>query len=156
MTQPLNYPDTEGFAYSWSRSELAVGNNIYIGIGNISGDQPTEEGVVKGTRPFPLARTPGTMGLGEGSISFTDEAERQRFIDDRGDAYREQTFTMTWTRSAPGRPTLVTTYYGCRLLSEPDDDEEGPDPLGGEVTFSFMSKSKNGKMPHSGMPNPTR
>ena len=41
------------------------------------------------------------------------------------------------------------------MLDEPDSDEYGPDPLGGDITFSFEAKSKNGKLPHKGMTAPT-
>ena len=155
-----DYQDSEGFAHSFQRSELAVGKSIYIAIVNVEGDQPTEEGVVKGTTPYPIARTPGTMGLGEGTITFSSEAERQRFLDDRAaeadGAWREAIFPMTWTRNAPGKPAIKTVYYECRVLSEPLADEEGPDPLGGDITFSFMNFSRNGKMPHRGKTAPSQ
>lgn len=150
------YPDTEGFAYSFSKAELTMNGKIYTGIGNVEADQPTEEEAVKGTRPYPLARTVGTMDLGEGTVTFTDEAERQRFIDDLGDEYREKTWTLTWILTAKNRPPIKKVAYGCRCLSEPDADEEGPTPLGGDITFSFMYMTRNGKRAHAGLPNPTR
>jgi hypothetical protein len=151
----MTYPDTEGFAYSFQRAELSMGTKIYTAISNVEADQPTEEGVVKGTRSYPLATTPGTMDAGAGTVTFSDEGERQRFIDDLGDAWREKRFTLTWTLTAPNKPNIKKVAHGCRVLSEPDGDEEGPDPLGGDITFSYLYMTRNGKVPHSGLPSPT-
>jgi len=152
----MGYPDTQGFAYSFARGELTLDRIIFTGISNVSADQPTEEGVVMGTRPYPLARTVGSMGLGEGSITFSDEAERERFIAHLGNAWREKIFTLSWVLTSPGRPNIRNTCEGCRLLSEPLSHESGSDALGGDITFSFMVKKINGKVPHSGMPALTR
>ena len=150
------YPDVEGFAYSFARGELSCGVHIYTAIGGVDTDQPTEEGVVKGTRSYPLARTPGTMNLGAGTVKFTDEGERQRFVDDLGNNWREKVFTLKWILTAPGRPNITKVAVGCRCLSDPTSDEEGPDPIGGDITFSYMYQTRNGKVPHSGLPSPTR
>ena len=154
MTQ--RYPDVEGFAYSFARGELAMAGRIFTAISNVSADQPTEEGAVMGTRPFPLKRTIGEMGLGEGTVTFTDAGELHDFISLLGDNYREKTFTVTWIKTAPGAPNIKRVCYGCRLLSEPLNDEGGADPLGGDVTFSFMYMTINGKVPHSGLTSPSR
>lgn len=149
------YPDTEGFAYSFSRAELSVDARIYTAITSVHADQPTEEGVVKGTRAYPLKRTIGSMGLGDGSFTFSDEGERQSFITALGDNWREKTWTMTWILTAPGAPNIKKVAYGCRCLSEPTADEDGADALGGDITFSYMYLTRNGKVPHSGLSAPT-
>ena len=145
-----NYPDTEAFAYSFSRCEIALDGRIYTAITSISIDQPTEEGEVKGTRPAPIARTQGTMSLGEGSVTFSDDRERLDFIDALGDAYREKIWTASYVmRGSKAGSERKIECFGCRVLSNPFEHEEGADALGGDIGFSFMSHKINGKSPHS-------
>ena len=147
-----NYPETEGFAYGFQRAELTLQGVIYTGISSVEIDQPTEEGAVMGTRPYPLKRTMGQMEMGEGTITFSDEGERQRFIDGLGNAYREKVFSLTWLLTAPNTPAIKKECIGCRVLSDPTSHESGTDALGGDITFSFMYCKTNGKAPHSGLP----
>lgn len=143
-----NYPDTKGYAYSFARVELTLNKRIYTAITSVSFDQPTEEGTVKGTRPYPIARTVGTMGLGEGTITFSDERERMDFIDDLGDGYREVIWDLTYVlRSSKGQQKKVSCE-SCRVTSNPVEHEEGADALGGDINFSFMDHTINGKRPH--------
>lgn len=154
MTQA--YPDVEGFAYSFQRAELSLGRKIYTAISNVEYDQPTEEGAVMGTRPYPLMRTEGEMGLGAGTITFSDEGERSGFIDELGDNWRDKTWKLTWVLTAPNKPPIKKVAYGCRCLSEPVSHESGTDALGGDITFSALYHTHNGKTPHEGLPAPTR
>lgn len=145
---PQNYPETEGFAYSFSRAELTLNGKIYTAIGGVEIDQPTESSAVKGTSPAPLSETEGTMDKGEGTITFTDERERMDFIDDLGEAYRTKKWVLSWVlRNTNGNETKVTCN-GCRVLSNPISHEEGADALGGDITFSFLEHLINGKKPH--------
>jgi hypothetical protein len=150
----LGFPDTQGFAYAFERGECRAGNRSFSAISNVSIDQPTEEDAVMGTRSYPLLRTPGSMKLGEGKMTFSDEGERQAFLDSLGDNYREQIFQVIWTKTAPGKPAIKLVCFGCRCLSEPNDDSPGA--LSGDVNFSFMYYTRNGKVPHSGLPSPSR
>lgn len=151
-----DYPDIQSYAFSFQRAELSIGKRIFTAISGVEIDQPTEEGVVMGTRPFPLKRTVGQMEMGEGTITFSDEGERQAFLDELGDAYREKIWTLTWVLSAPGAnggqgKTIKKECVGCRCLSEPVSHESGTDALGGDITFSFLYPKTNGKAPHSGL-----
>lgn len=148
------YPDLEGFAYQFSRGEISLGRKIYTAITNVSFAQPTTNAGVFGTRPWPIAQTEGDMELGEGTITFSDEAERQRFLDDLGNGYRSKTWKLSWILTAKGRPPIKFTCYGCKVNDDPVEHERGEEALGGDVTFSFMSFTRNGKAPHEGMPNP--
>jgi hypothetical protein len=108
-----------------------------------------------GTRSYPLGRTEGEMGMGEGTISFSDEGERTAFIEHLGDAWRTKIFKVNWVLSARGKPNIKKACIGCRVLSEPVSDEQGAEALGGDITFSFLYMTINGKVPHEGLPSPT-
>jgi len=150
----MGYPDLEKFAYSFSRAELTIARTIVTAISNVSFSQPTTEGVVMGTRPWPLLRTEGNMGIGTGTVTFTDEDERMNFLTIKlGEGFRTKIWGLTWFLSSPGRPNHKMTCYGCRSLEEPIAHAQGDEALGGDVNFSFMGFRFNGKNPHLGMPS---
>lgn len=143
------YPELETFAYSFSRAELSLNRSIYTAISNVSFDQPTTEGVVKGTRPWPLARTEGEMELGEGTVTFSAEAERMRFISALGDGYRSVVWGLSWILTARNAPVVKLACISCRVLGNPISHEAGADALSGEISFSFMRHTINGLSPHA-------
>jgi hypothetical protein len=148
----MDYPDTEGRAYSFNRGELRAGNRLLTAISNVSIAQPTEVEAAHGTRPGPLVKSVGQQDLGDGTIDFSDIGELFEWIDELGDAYREKNFTLKWILSAPGRPDKKIVAYGCSLVDEPIEHEGGPTPLGGSAAFKFMYHTINGKRPHSDQP----
>lgn len=150
------YPDLEGFAYSFSRGELSLDRRIYTAVSNVEFDQPTTEGEVRGTRPWPLKRTEGEMSLGEGTLTFSDEAERIQFLTQLGNGYRTKRWNLSWTLSAEGASTIKLQCYGCRVLGNPISHETGENALGGDISFSFMYHTVNGLVPHTGLPAPGR
>jgi len=152
----MNYPDTEGFGYKFERAELTANSRIWTAISSVGADQPTESEGIRGTRPYPIGDTEGHQGLGEGTITWSDEMERVGFIESLGDGYRETKWTLVWILRAKGRPDIKKVCYGCRLLSEPTEDEAEGGAIGGDTTFSFMNMSINGRFPHSGYPSATK
>ncbi len=143
------YPDTQGFAYSFARAELTMNGRVWTAISSVSIDQPTEEGEVKGTKPYPLARTEGTMGLGEGTVTFSDERERLDFLSALGDGYRQKLWSLSWVLSGTAGSERKIECFGCRVLSNPIEHEEGADALGGDIGFSFLSHKIEGNSPHA-------
>ncbi len=148
-----NYPDMDRKGYSFGRAELELNRKIYTAVINVSVDQPTTEAAIMGTRPFPIGRTEGNMGLGEGTITFSDEEERVAFIDDLGDAYREVVWDMSWTLVSKGKPPINYAAFGCRILGNPVSHAQGDEALAGDVSFSCMYYTINGKVPHEGLPS---
>ena len=92
------------------------------------------------------------MELGEGTVTFSDEAERMKFIDKLGNGWRNKIWTLSWILTAKGRPNVKLACFGCRVLSNPVEHEDGEEALGGDITFSFMYHTINGRTPHEGMP----
>jgi hypothetical protein len=129
-----NYPDYEGFAFSFQRAELTAADKIWTAISSVQFAQPTEEGVVKGTKPYPLARTVGSMGLGDGTLTFSDDRERWDFIKGLGDGFREKTWTLSWViRDATTDTEVSLECQGCRVLDNAVSHDEGADALGGDI-----------------------
>lgn len=145
---PQNYPETEGFAYTFARAELSMNGKIYTAISSVEIDQPTETSAVMGTSPAPLSHTEGHMDLGEGTITFSDERERMDFIADLGEAYRTKLWSLSWVlKGNDGQETKIACQ-GCRVTGNPISHEQGSEALGGDVAFSFLSHTINGNKPH--------
>lgn len=143
------YPETEAFAYSFARAEITLNKKIYTAIVNVSFDQETESEAVKGTSPYPISQTEGTMGLGSGTITFSDERERLDFIDDLGEAYRNKIWGLSHViRNTANGSEKQYKCVGCRVTSNPIDHSEGSEALGGDINFNFMYFTVNGKKPH--------
>lgn len=146
---PQSYPETEGYAFSFGRSEITLGTRVFTAISNISIDQPTESEAVKGTSPIPLSETEGTMGLGEGTVTFSDERERLEFIDELGDGFRQRKWPLSYVmRNTTTGTEKQIKCIGCRVKSNPIDHSEGAEALGGDIIFSFIEHTVNGKRPH--------
>lgn len=143
-----SYPDLEGFAYSFARGEISLNGNIYTAVTGVSFEQGTEEGTVKGTRPYPIARTEGTMGLGTGTITFSDDRERWDFINDLGEGYRNVIWGLTWILKGKDETERRLECISCRVLNASVDHSEGAEALGGDIEFSFMSHKIDGNSPH--------
>lgn len=152
----MGYPDLEGFGFSFSRAELSLGRRIFTAISSVEFDQPTTEAGIMGTRPWPLKRTEGNMELGEGTVTFSDEAERMAFISALGNGFRSVVWDLNWILTSPGSTPVKLACFGCRVLSNPVSHEQGESALGGDVAFSFMYHTVNGLVPHTGLPAPTR
>jgi|GEM_PF-3344585 len=145
-----NYPDQQGFASNFVGAELDMNGRIWTAITSVQINQPTEEDEVRGTKVGPLKRTVGTMGLGEGTVTFSDEDERMDFLESLGDAYREKIWGLIWTiRNKVTGTVRKIECISCRVLDNPIEHEEGAAPLGGDIAFSFMEHKINGKTPHS-------
>ena len=143
-----DYPETEGFAYGFQRGELTLNGNVYTAISNIEIDQPTESEAVMGTSPTPLSETEGQMDMGEGTVTFSDDRERFRFIDDLGEAYRNKRWGASWViRNAQGNEVQIKCI-GCRVVSNPISHSSGTTALGGDIGFKFFEHTINGKRPH--------
>ncbi len=152
----IGYPDANRMGYSFGRAELSLAAKIYTAVTAVNIDQPTTEAAIMGTRPYPLGRTEGNMGMGEGSITFSDDDERMAFLADIGDNYREQVWELNWTLVSKGKNPVNVACFGCRILANPFAHTQGDEALGGDISFSFLYYTVNGKVPHEGLPAPTR
>lgn len=144
----MAYPDYEAFGYSFARAELKLDNQIYIAISNVSYDQPTTEEAIMGTKPYPIGSTEGEMSMGAGTVTFSTEADRVRFIESLGQGFREKRWSLSWILSAEGRPNIKLECTACRVLGNPVAHGTGPAALGGDIAFSAMNHTINGLSPH--------
>jgi len=145
-----SFPNTQGVGYTLDKCEIKLGNKIFTAIENISGSQPVEEGSKNGATGQPILRSRGSLGMGQGSVEWSDIGAAQEFIDALGDGWQEKTWDATLTYSATGRQTIKHTYISCRCLDAENDHASGPEILGTTMPFSFMKRELNGKKPFIG------
>ncbi len=156
----LRIPDYERAGYSFHRGELTIGTVIFTAFTKIEADQPSENEAIQGTRPFPIGDTEGVMDLGAGTITWSDEGERLRYLETLWElsgkkGYRQVKWSLMWILTSPGRKNIKIECFGCRDLSGPISHEFGAGALGGDSTFSFQAMSTNGMFPYEGMAGPT-
>jgi hypothetical protein len=153
MPTATKYPNMEGYALDFSCGEISLKGRVFTAFSNISHNQPLEEGVVVGRARQPLARTPGRLGMGEGSLEWSDLAEAMDFIDMLGDGWRDVVFPVTIVYKYVGivRPSLKVTLSSARILDEEFDEGEGVDPLPMVNPISFMLRKINGRAPIKGI-----
>lgn len=147
MATPLQYPQTEGYAFDFHSGEVKLNGKIYTAFSNISHNQPLEEGIVPGKLRQPMARTAGRLNMGEGALEWSDLEEAMRFLDDLGDGWRDRTFTATCVYTAPGRASRRVVLASCRIIDEEFDESEGADAVPLVTPFSFMLRRINGRVP---------
>lgn len=143
------YPEFEGFGYSFSRAELNINNEVFTAISNVSIDQATESEAIMGTSPTPLSETEGHMDLGDGTLTFSDDRERFRFIRSLGNGFRTVKWTLSWIlRNEQSGEEVQIKAYGCRVRGNPIDHAQGATALGGDIGFSFIEHEIDGLKPH--------
>lgn len=145
MPNQYTAPDNQGFAYDFGRAEINIKGNVYTAISNISHNQPLEEGVIRGTKAGVLKRTRGALGMGEGSIEFSDFEEATVLIDNLGDGWGEIMFPIVIIYTAPQKAVIKYELIGARFLDIELDHEEGADGLPASLPISFMERKINGK-----------
>lgn len=144
------FPNTEGTGHTLDKCEIDLNGKIYTAIENVSHSQPVEEGSKNGAHGAPILRSRGSLGMGSGSIEWSDLGAAQEFITDLGDGWQEKTFKITLTYSAKGRDTRKRTLISCRVLDAEEDHSSGPEILGTTMPFSFMRREMDGKKPFTG------
>ena len=140
------------YAHQFEGGELTIGSNIYTKVKKVSFNQPTTTGRAPGTNVLPGDQSRGKLEEGEGEVEFSREDERQRCLDDLGDAWREKLSRITWLLTEDGKRPIKFVYFNCKIKEEPLDHESGGAPVGGPVKFTFDYYTRNGKSPHSGLP----
>lgn len=141
-------PDLTGFKTSYSHGTLKLNDVVYGGVSNVSFSQGIERSAVYGTSKSPLGKSQGQVGLGEGTITFSDAEEASIFFDAleaSADDLTNAVFSVDWTTDR-GNGTTVRSYefLGCSVTSISGDFEQGADALSVEMPFDFLVMKRDG------------
>lgn len=146
-TDPL-YPDTRGFKYSQSGTEIRIGRRLFTTF-KVTHSQPIEEGIIGETASVPevLGRTRGKMQVGEGSLETDDVEEAQALINHLGDGFSDMIFNIVVRYIAPNKPGITRELVSCRILDVDEDPGEGPEGVQTSFPISFLYRTFDGKKP---------
>ena len=140
--------DLQAFAYSFSHGIIKFDDVQYTGISNISGDQAVDRSAVYGTGRAPQAKSAGQIGLGEGSVTFSDLKEGFQFYEALAAAAKNAAvavFSCAYGLEKDQGAVISFGMLGCSLTSLSFDHENGADALGVEFPFDFLRLKVNGK-----------
>jgi hypothetical protein len=134
------------FAFSFSHAVIVLNDVQYDAISNVTDTQPIERAGVGGTSRAPLAKSAGRVGLGEGTITWSDVSQARAFIGSLGDVASLAMFdikiTLVNEQSGATREKLL---QGCSIVDFEENHEDGADALGAEMSFDFLRRIIDGK-----------
>ena len=139
------YPDNEGFAFSFSHAIIKANDRQFIAIGNITFDQTIDRGAVYGTDRRPLKLSAGQVSVGTGTITFSDLQEAMDFYASLGDNASAKRFTVDVTFANEAGQVQSFELRGCCLSGISGDFANGADPMGLDMPFSYLETRVNGK-----------
>jgi hypothetical protein len=139
------FPDNTGFAFSFSHGRIVLDNRQFTAVSNIQASQELEEGLVRGTSVKVLSRTLGQLGMGAGSVQFSDLGEAMEFFTARGAKPLAQIWNADYSLVNESGQVQSIEMISCRLLKFGFDHSEGAEALAIEYPFSFMSMKINGE-----------
>lgn len=140
-----------GFAISWGSIKCRVAGEPYYGFTNISFGDKIERvwGYGLGAHHGPRDQSKGKysaepikMTGWKASVQSLREAIAAE--SESGLNYGSPTFTVIAQYIEPGNAPITVVMYDCRWAENASSDEENPDPLKDEVTFTCRKITRNG------------
>lgn len=133
-----------GFAYSFSNAIIRVGDRQFIGIKSVSNNQEMTESPVYGTSVQPIGRSAGQLGMGKGTLLFSDFAEGTDFWQYLAPQPMMSLWDLDYSLVLADGSTRSVELLSCRLLDAGMEHESGPDALEISFPFSFLQRRING------------
>lgn len=140
----------QGHAYSFGDIELRWGVKRYKGFKAINYKHSREVEAALAVPQEPTGWPQGAYVGGEGGITLLRKTLDQ-MIEDMGDGYMEEIFTMLVTRNAKLQPEKTDRINGATLTEEDFTAERGAGPLYVVRSFKFLSLWPNGFKPMRNM-----
>jgi hypothetical protein len=153
MSTQQTYPDTRGFKYSQSGTEIRLGRKIFTTF-KCTHSQAIEEGIIgqNAATPEVIGRTRGKLQPGDGTLETDDVEEAQAFIDmlaemNGGDGFSDVMFNILIRYTSPNRPAITREIFSARVLDDEEDPGDGVDGVQSSFPISFMYRKLGGKLP---------
>jgi hypothetical protein len=138
---PLDY---QNYSFSFAHALIKVNERQFVGVRSVSVSQDLTEGVVYGTDVRPLKRSVGQLGIGRGSLTFSDYQEGTDFFKSLGSEPFKAIWTLDYTLAREDGTTRSIECQACRLVTFGIEHESGPDGLEVQYGFSFMAMKVDG------------
>ena len=140
-----DYPQINGYAYSFASVELNFDGSIIRGVKDINYTMGMERGEQRGTDSRKQARTRGDASPSGDVTMFRKDFDE--VIDKFGEGYLHRVFTVTVTYAEDGSPTRTDTLEGCMFEEIGHSNSQGTDPTEVALTLNIMNIKINGKDP---------
>jgi hypothetical protein len=147
---PLQYPNVNGFAYSWASVEFRFSGAPIVTVQSIDYKAVHRRKQPFGTNVNPLAKT-------RGQIDNTCKvkillAELDQFLGALGalditgnNAYGDVFFVTTVKYAEFGAPIIIDTLNGCTVDSVEQSSSEGVDAIMAEMELNPLQILRNGR-----------
>jgi hypothetical protein len=146
MVTPIilpNLPMINGHRYSFASIELKVDDRLYVALQSVNYTDQMEPGVIYGTDPSPIGRTPGQRKM---TANF--EILRREFDDlikYLGASYGRKRFSITVQYAEEGDEGVTTDLLvGCRISGVDLANTQGTDPTAVRISVSPLDIQLNG------------
>lgn len=137
--------DLEQYAFSFSHAIIKLDDTQFTAISNVAFSQAIERSGVFGTKRTPLKKSAGQVGLGEGTITFSDLEEAMQFYASLGDEASLAVFAIDITFSNEAGDTRSFECIGCSLTEMSGDFAAGADAMGLDYPYDFLRLKVDGK-----------
>ncbi len=139
--------DLNKHTLSFSHGIVKLNDKQYTAISSISGSQSVDRSAVYGTGRSPMGKSQGQIGLGEGSLTFSDVAEGHEFLADLQAIATDASlaiFACEYTLDDGAGNVHSYELLGCSLTEFNFDFENGADALSLEMPFDFLRMKIDG------------
>lgn len=137
--------DLEKFAFSFSHGVIKLNGNQFTGIKHLAFKQEVHREATYGTNRKPQKRSAGQLGMGEGSITFSDLEEAMQFYTALGDDPTLALFSCECTLANEAGQVRQFECLSCVIAAFDADWEAGAEALSLDIPFEFMLLKVDGK-----------
>jgi hypothetical protein len=137
--------DLEKYAFSFSHAIIKAGDKQYTGIKKVNFKQDVSREATYGTGRKPQKRSAGQIGMGEGSLEWSDLEEAMQFYSTLGDDPTLTIFEVDITLTNEAGQIRTYVLRSCALSGFEADFESGADALGMTMPFDYMQTIIDGK-----------
>lgn len=143
-TNPITYPDVNGFRHSFSSIEAKIGNPgvVYQGFKSINYETSIAPVKVWGFHPDPIGETRGVADY-KGDIEVY-LAEWTKILASLGAGAFTKRFNISVSYLENGYDSHIDTLIGARFVNDAASNSQGGDPLTRKLTLSVMKILING------------
>lgn len=137
--------DLEKYAFSFSHAIIKLQEVQFTGIKHVGFKQDIHREATYGTSRKPQKRSAGQLGLGEGTLTFSDLEEAMQFYTALGADPSLALFSVDCTLTNEAGQTRSFECLSCALTAFEADFEAGAEALHLDLPFDFMNLKIDGK-----------
>lgn len=139
-----SFPNYNEFAFSFSHATIKVNDRQFMGVDGVRIAQGLQDAPVYGTSRTPLKRSAGQVQMGAGMLRFSDFEDGIDFFRFLAPDPYMRIWDLDYVLMLESGTVRSVACRSCRLLDFSMDHSAGPDAVGIEYPFSFLSMKVDG------------